>query len=183
MLCVSRLRYAKFGGVHLALLPPGNYSARVRATSLAGNGSWTDGVAFYIPGPGVQSRCPRPVLPNGPHLGPRPHLPLWKPQAPPPPPSPILTTHCGKRSVLYPLTSPPFFIIIVFCFFSDFSIFDPNLCHLLATRGGRLRGAARPSHCHPRGPHAAQHSCCPRFLLQQEEVMTSPILVPNPLLP
>lgn len=53
MLCVSRLRYAKFGGVHLALLPPGNYSARVRATSLAGNGSWTDSVAFYIPGPGM----------------------------------------------------------------------------------------------------------------------------------
>ncbi|XP_032319888.1 insulin receptor-related protein isoform X3 [Camelus ferus] len=51
VLCVSRLRYAKFGGVHLALLPPGNYSARVRATSLAGNGSWTDSVAFYVPGP------------------------------------------------------------------------------------------------------------------------------------
>ncbi|KFO24877.1 Insulin receptor-related protein [Fukomys damarensis] len=51
VLCVSRLRYAKVGGVHLALLPPGNYSARVRATSLAGNGSWTDSVAFYIPGP------------------------------------------------------------------------------------------------------------------------------------
>uniref|UniRef100_G1PFZ5 Tyrosine-protein kinase receptor n=1 Tax=Myotis lucifugus TaxID=59463 RepID=G1PFZ5_MYOLU len=50
VLCVSRLRYAKFGGVHLALLPPGNYSARVRATSLAGNGSWTESVAFYIPG-------------------------------------------------------------------------------------------------------------------------------------
>uniref|UniRef100_A0A5F8GU09 Tyrosine-protein kinase receptor n=1 Tax=Monodelphis domestica TaxID=13616 RepID=A0A5F8GU09_MONDO len=50
VLCVSRLRYAKFGGVHLALLPPGNYTARVRATSLAGNGSWTDGLAFYIPG-------------------------------------------------------------------------------------------------------------------------------------
>ncbi|GAB5583836.1 insulin receptor-related protein isoform X2 [Prionailurus iriomotensis] len=42
VLCVSRLRYAKSGGVHLALLPPGNYSARVRATSLAGNGSWTE---------------------------------------------------------------------------------------------------------------------------------------------
>uniref|UniRef100_A0A8C4MP40 Tyrosine-protein kinase receptor n=1 Tax=Equus asinus asinus TaxID=83772 RepID=A0A8C4MP40_EQUAS len=48
VLCVSRLRYAKFGGVQLALLPPGNYSARVRATSLAGNGSWTESVAFYI---------------------------------------------------------------------------------------------------------------------------------------
>jgi hypothetical protein len=55
VLCVSRLRYAKVGGVHLALLPPGNYSARVRATSLAGNGSWTDSVAFYIPGPGTQT--------------------------------------------------------------------------------------------------------------------------------
>ncbi|XP_025770943.1 insulin receptor-related protein [Puma concolor] len=51
VLCVSRLRYAKSGGVHLALLPPGNYSARVRATSLAGNGSWTESIAFYIPGP------------------------------------------------------------------------------------------------------------------------------------
>ncbi|XP_055452589.1 insulin receptor-related protein isoform X2 [Psammomys obesus] len=51
VLCVSRLRYAKVGGVHLALLPPGNYSARVRATSLAGNGSWTEGIAFYINGP------------------------------------------------------------------------------------------------------------------------------------
>lgn len=60
MLCVSRLRYAKSGGVHLALLPPGNYSARVRATSLAGNGSWTDSVAFYIPGPGTHSLGPRP---------------------------------------------------------------------------------------------------------------------------
>lgn len=69
MLCVSRLRYAKFGGVHLALLPPGNYSARVRATSLAGNGSWTDSVAFYIPGPG-KTRA------SVPELGPQPHVPL-----------------------------------------------------------------------------------------------------------
>lgn len=58
MLCVSRLRYAKVGGVHLALLPPGNYSAKVRATSLAGNGSWTDGVAFYITGPGEADLLP-----------------------------------------------------------------------------------------------------------------------------
>lgn len=60
MLCVSRLRYAKVGGVHLALLPPGNYSAKVRATSLAGNGSWTDGVAFYITGPGEAGLLPNP---------------------------------------------------------------------------------------------------------------------------
>lgn len=111
MLCVSRLRYAKFGGVHLALLPPGNYSARVRATSLAGNGSWTESVAFYIPGSGRHSLCPRPLLPNSDpqvlshiHCGnhrapipssPHPHLPLWKEKCPLP---------------------------------SDFSTFDPTLC-------------------------------------------------------
>ena len=88
MLCVSRLRYAKFGGVHLALLPPGNYSARVRATSLAGNGSWTDGVAFYIPGPGMQSLCPRPVLPNSPTWVPR-HI-----------------SHCGNHRPLHPIPPP-----------------------------------------------------------------------------
>lgn len=74
MLCVSRLRYAKFGGVHLALLPPGNYSARVRATSLAGNGSWTDGITFYIPGPGTESSRPAfqnsPISCYGNHQGP-----------------------------------------------------------------------------------------------------------------
>lgn len=53
VVCVSRHRYAKYGGVHLALLQPGNYSAKVRATSLAGNGSWTGLVKFYILGPGI----------------------------------------------------------------------------------------------------------------------------------
>ncbi|NXH08013.1 IGF1R factor, partial [Loxia leucoptera] len=52
VVCVSRHRYSKYGGVHLALLQPGNYSAKVRATSLAGNGSWTGLVKFYILGPG-----------------------------------------------------------------------------------------------------------------------------------
>ncbi|NXO70242.1 INSRR protein, partial [Phainopepla nitens] len=51
VVCVSRHRYSKYGGVHLALLQPGNYSAKVRATSLAGNGSWTGLVKFYIRGP------------------------------------------------------------------------------------------------------------------------------------
>ncbi|KAG8147027.1 hypothetical protein E2320_014100 [Naja naja] len=50
VLCVSRHRYARYGGYHLALLQPGNYSARVRATSLAGNGSWTSLMTFYILG-------------------------------------------------------------------------------------------------------------------------------------
>lgn len=52
VLCVSRHRYARYGGYHLALLQPGNYSARVRATSLAGNGSWTSLMSFYILGGG-----------------------------------------------------------------------------------------------------------------------------------
>lgn len=75
VLCVSRLRYAKFGGVQLALLPPGNYSARVRATSLAGNGSWTESIAFYVPGPGRGGLGPR-YAPPQPQLGPQPRL-LW----------------------------------------------------------------------------------------------------------
>lgn len=78
MLCVSRLRYAKSGGVHLALLPPGNYSARVRATSLAGNGSWTESIAFYIPGPGWHSLCPR-LYSQQPRLGPPPPAPATSP--------------------------------------------------------------------------------------------------------
>ncbi|XP_076148037.1 insulin-like growth factor 1 receptor isoform X1 [Alosa pseudoharengus] len=47
--CVSRLLYRKQGGGRLPNLGPGNYSARVRAISLAGNGSWTEPVAFYVP--------------------------------------------------------------------------------------------------------------------------------------
>ncbi|XP_077174723.1 insulin receptor-related protein isoform X2 [Paroedura picta] len=50
VVCVSRHRYSSHGGYHLALLQPGNYSAKVRATSLAGNGSWTGAIKFYIPG-------------------------------------------------------------------------------------------------------------------------------------
>uniref|UniRef100_A0A452REI5 Tyrosine-protein kinase receptor n=1 Tax=Ursus americanus TaxID=9643 RepID=A0A452REI5_URSAM len=92
VLCVSRLRYAKFGGVQLALLPPGNYSARVRATSLAGNGSWTESIAFYVPGPGRHGLCPRPALPTAP------------PGSPPNP----LTSHC-RNSTLYASVNPEYF--------------------------------------------------------------------------
>uniref|UniRef100_A0A8B9TIC0 Tyrosine-protein kinase receptor n=1 Tax=Anas platyrhynchos TaxID=8839 RepID=A0A8B9TIC0_ANAPL len=70
VVCVSRHRYAKYGGVHLALLQPGNYSAKVRATSLAGNGSWTGLVKFYILGPGDVAHpvpCPPPFFPLRPH--------------------------------------------------------------------------------------------------------------------
>uniref|UniRef100_A0A8C0Y432 Tyrosine-protein kinase receptor n=1 Tax=Cyprinus carpio carpio TaxID=630221 RepID=A0A8C0Y432_CYPCA len=46
--CVSRQHYREHKGVKLSNLGPGNYSARVRATSLAGNGSWTEPIAFYV---------------------------------------------------------------------------------------------------------------------------------------
>ncbi|XP_078388482.1 insulin-like growth factor 1a receptor [Cetorhinus maximus] len=54
--CVSRQQYKLHnGGCKLDRLSPGNYTAEVRATSLSGNGSWTDPVMFYIkakpPGP------------------------------------------------------------------------------------------------------------------------------------
>ncbi len=46
--CVSRQHYREHKGVKLSNLGAGNYSARVRATSLAGNGSWTEPIAFYV---------------------------------------------------------------------------------------------------------------------------------------
>uniref|UniRef100_A0A3B5PRA9 Tyrosine-protein kinase receptor n=1 Tax=Xiphophorus maculatus TaxID=8083 RepID=A0A3B5PRA9_XIPMA len=48
-ICVSRLSYEKFGGTKLTLLQPGNYSVIVRATSLAGNGSFTETTYFFMP--------------------------------------------------------------------------------------------------------------------------------------
>ncbi|KAJ8417577.1 hypothetical protein AAFF_G00224200 [Aldrovandia affinis] len=52
--CVSRQNYRVHKGARLSNLGPGNYSVRVRATSLAGNGSWTEPVAFYVPQPKVE---------------------------------------------------------------------------------------------------------------------------------
>ncbi|XP_059362480.1 insulin-like growth factor 1 receptor isoform X2 [Carassius carassius] len=49
--CVSRQQYRVLRGAQISNLPSGNYSARVRATSLAGNGSWTEPVSFYVPPP------------------------------------------------------------------------------------------------------------------------------------
>ncbi|XP_061594290.1 insulin receptor b [Cololabis saira] len=49
--CVSRPAYLKTGGTKLTLVQPGNYSVRVRATSLAGNGSFTETTYFYMPNP------------------------------------------------------------------------------------------------------------------------------------
>ncbi|XP_071399437.1 insulin receptor b [Centroberyx affinis] len=47
--CVSRPAYIKSGGTKLRLVHPGNYSVRIRATSLAGNGSFTDATYFFMP--------------------------------------------------------------------------------------------------------------------------------------
>ncbi|KAL7980188.1 hypothetical protein Chor_001456 [Crotalus horridus] len=46
--CVSRQEYKKLGGAKLTHLNPGNYTVRVQATSLAGNGSWTEPISFYV---------------------------------------------------------------------------------------------------------------------------------------
>ncbi|ELK24196.1 Insulin-like growth factor 1 receptor [Myotis davidii] len=46
--CVSRQDYRKHGGAKLQKLTPGNYTARIQATSLSGNGSWTEPVFFYV---------------------------------------------------------------------------------------------------------------------------------------
>ncbi|XP_071971154.1 insulin receptor-related protein isoform X2 [Engystomops pustulosus] len=51
VVCVSRQKFQKYKGVHLTLVQPGNYSARIRATSLAGNGSWTEPIVFFVLGP------------------------------------------------------------------------------------------------------------------------------------
>uniref|UniRef100_A0A8C8HWJ3 Tyrosine-protein kinase receptor n=1 Tax=Oncorhynchus tshawytscha TaxID=74940 RepID=A0A8C8HWJ3_ONCTS len=45
--CVSRKMYQQSEGCRLRVVHPGNYTVRIRATSLAGNGSWTDPTHFY----------------------------------------------------------------------------------------------------------------------------------------
>ncbi|XP_062860198.1 insulin-like growth factor 1a receptor [Trichomycterus rosablanca] len=47
--CVSRQQYRELKGTRLTNLGFGNYSVRVRATSLEGNGSWTEPLSFYVP--------------------------------------------------------------------------------------------------------------------------------------
>ncbi|KAM9500479.1 insulin receptor a [Clarias gariepinus] len=46
--CVSRKHYVTEGGCRLRVVHPGNYTVRIRATSLAGNGSWTEPAHFYV---------------------------------------------------------------------------------------------------------------------------------------
>uniref|UniRef100_A0A3Q0SZM0 Tyrosine-protein kinase receptor n=1 Tax=Amphilophus citrinellus TaxID=61819 RepID=A0A3Q0SZM0_AMPCI len=60
--CVSRQQYREHKGARLTNLGSGNYSARVRATSLAGNGSWTESVSFYVPPPKRNALFPNYIL-------------------------------------------------------------------------------------------------------------------------
>ncbi|XP_041863346.1 insulin receptor b [Melanotaenia boesemani] len=62
--CVSRPAYLKVGGTKLPLVQPGNYSVRVRATSLAGNGSFTATTYFSMPSsdPGLVWIVSGPVI-------------------------------------------------------------------------------------------------------------------------
>ncbi|XP_063741563.1 insulin receptor a [Eleginops maclovinus] len=46
--CVSRSMFRETQGCRLKVMHPGNYTVRIRATSLAGNGSWTDPTFFYV---------------------------------------------------------------------------------------------------------------------------------------
>lgn len=48
---MPRQHYLEHRGARLTNLGPGNYSAQVRATSLAGNSSWTESMFFYVPPP------------------------------------------------------------------------------------------------------------------------------------
>ncbi|XP_037538287.1 insulin receptor a [Nematolebias whitei] len=49
--CVSRNMYRMNRGCKLKVMHPGNYSVRIRATSLAGNGSLTEPTYFYVQDP------------------------------------------------------------------------------------------------------------------------------------
>ncbi|XP_061654340.1 insulin receptor a [Phyllopteryx taeniolatus] len=46
--CVSRNMYKTTRGCKLRVMHSGNYTVRIRATSLAGNGSWTEPTYFYV---------------------------------------------------------------------------------------------------------------------------------------
>ena len=45
---MSRLTYARLGGCKVRVVHPGNYTVRIRATSLAGNGSWSQPAFFFM---------------------------------------------------------------------------------------------------------------------------------------
>ncbi|XP_072284783.1 insulin receptor-related protein [Pyxicephalus adspersus] len=55
VVCVSRQKFKRNKGVYINVAKPGNYSARIRVTSLAGNGSWTEPVVFSVRHPEQES--------------------------------------------------------------------------------------------------------------------------------
>uniref|UniRef100_A0A8C5Q2V6 Tyrosine-protein kinase receptor n=1 Tax=Leptobrachium leishanense TaxID=445787 RepID=A0A8C5Q2V6_9ANUR len=54
-ICVSQKLYKLDRGTKQRIAVPGNYSVKIRATSLSGNGSWTDTYYFYVPDQGSAS--------------------------------------------------------------------------------------------------------------------------------
>ncbi len=46
---MTQLEYQKLMGYTMYELMPGNYSLRLKATSLAGSGNWTTPIYFTIP--------------------------------------------------------------------------------------------------------------------------------------
>ncbi|KAM9294553.1 insulin receptor-related protein [Gastrophryne carolinensis] len=48
VVCVSRQKFQRQKGAYINVEQPGNYSARIRATSLAGNGSWTEPIIISV---------------------------------------------------------------------------------------------------------------------------------------
>uniref|UniRef100_A0A8B9K959 Tyrosine-protein kinase receptor n=1 Tax=Astyanax mexicanus TaxID=7994 RepID=A0A8B9K959_ASTMX len=64
--CVSRISYEKTRGCKLRVGHPGNYSVRIRATSLAGNGSWTEPTYFFMPDSKLQPNHPHFLQTEGP---------------------------------------------------------------------------------------------------------------------
>ncbi|NWS81668.1 INSRR protein, partial [Toxostoma redivivum] len=144
VVCVSRHRYSKYGGVHLALLQPGNYSAKVRATSLAGNGSWTSGAQKVLLDQGTgELGC---VAGIG-RVGDQKVLLVWEAGV-----APVVgrVSHVRWDECLEPDPRPP----------------APG-------SRGRVQQLLRPAHCHTCGAHGA-HLLPGRLclLLQQEEVTT-----------
>ncbi|XP_050401115.2 putative molluscan insulin-related peptide(s) receptor [Patella vulgata] len=61
-LCINYTKYRAYKGYKLEKLSPGNYSYQIRATSLAGNGSWTPKRYFFIPSTGIVSSISKSVI-------------------------------------------------------------------------------------------------------------------------
>uniref|UniRef100_A0A671YZQ2 Tyrosine-protein kinase receptor n=1 Tax=Sparus aurata TaxID=8175 RepID=A0A671YZQ2_SPAAU len=64
--CVSRNMYKVTRGCKLKVMHPGNYTVRIRATSLAGNGSWTEPTYFYVQDPSKSIYHEGKPRPSGP---------------------------------------------------------------------------------------------------------------------